>query len=328
MGWTSFGRGARNLLLLTLPLALLVGIPGLEVASAEPAPLQALLDPDGSGRILTNNGSAPEWMACAPDRSNCYPFANGRDITTTGAPPNVVFWAGESWLSPVWYGTVQSVGLPSLSGKLKANQLVTPVAGSWQGGWATDRDETQLAACQSRSGTDCETLTDPRYPRGCSGGAAVLDPEFTGLYLRVADRRVAADAIPSLQAVTSPFGQEIWNSSPTTSVAVVGRIAAASGPREAKCGPPPLVRITISSKGIAKVKCGLGCRASLRARSGRGTKAVDRSLKPFPLNAPSNYVVPSLSLSSKSLATLGPGMVSIIVLINGKSSASRTIQLP
>ncbi len=320
--------GARIFVLLALILALLVvGLKPELAAGAESAPFQALLNPDGSGRLFTNNGSVPAWMACAPDRSSCHPFSTGGDISTAGAPADVVFWAGDNWLSPVWYGNVLPVGPPSLSGKLRANELVTPVPGSWQGGWATDRDESQLSACRDEAGTECETLTDPGYAAGCSGGATVLDPVFTGFYLRVADRRVAADAFSSFVGVTSPFRQEVWNSSPTTSVIVLGPIAPSKGSRKAKCGPPPLVRVTISSEGVAKVRCGLGCRASLKARSSRGARRTTRSLGPFPLNAPSNRVVPTLSLPAKSLTTLGPGPVSIAVLINGTPSATRTIHL-
>jgi hypothetical protein len=323
----SYGRSARNLFLLAFSLAALVGAFKLEAAQAERMPFQALLNPDGSGRLFTNNGSAPAWMVCSPDRSACRPFATGGDITTTGAPSNVVFWAGENWLTPTWSGNVVSAGPPSLSGTLRANELVTPVPGSWQGGWATDRDETQMSACKDWAGTNCETLTDTRYPGGCPGGAAVLDPIFTGLYLRVADRRVAADNISLLGAVGSPFGQEVWGSSPTTSIAVVGRIASSKGPRTAGCGPPPLVQVSISRKGVAQVNCSLGCRASLRAKGRGGTKKITRPLTPFPLNAASNQPIPRLSLPPSSLSALGPGQISFVVLIDGKPSASRTVRI-
>jgi hypothetical protein len=322
-----YRQGARTLILLLLAPAGFLGAGRLEVARAEPAPFQALLNPDGSGRLFTNNGSTPAWLVCSPDRLTCRPFATGGDITTAGAPSSVVFWAGENWLSPVWSGNVTSVESPSLSGVLRANELVTPVPGRWQGGWATDRDETQLSACKDQAGTDCETLTDTRYPGGCPGGAAVLDPIFTGLYLRVADRRVAADNISLLEAVGSPFGREVWGSSPTTSVAVVGRIASSKGPRTARCGPPPLVQVSISRKGVAKVMCSLGCRASLKAKGGGAAKKTTRSLRPFPLNAASNQPVPRLSLPPSSLAALGSGQISFVVLIDGKPSASRTVRL-
>lgn len=320
-------RHARGLILLAFVVAFLAATPKTGTATAESAPFQALLNPDGSGRLFVTNGTVPAWSVCAPDRSNCRPFATGGDITTAGAPAAVVFWAGDGWLSPIWDGNVVAVGAPSLSGTLRANELVTPIPGQWQGGWITDRDTMQMAACTTEAGDECITLTDRRYPAGCPGGAAVLDPVFAGKYLRVADRRFAADTTTTFEAVNSPYGQELWMPSPITSVAVVGRIGSSRGQRAAKCGPPPLVRATISGRGVARVRCGLGCRASLIARKGEKTRSATRSLRPFPLQAPRNYPIPELRLSSKSLAAFGSGPVSAVVLVDGKRAASRTLHL-
>jgi hypothetical protein len=57
----------------------------------------------------------------------------------------------------------------------------------------------------------------------------VIDRAFTGWYLRVADRRSESNvpvALPLIFA-ESPYGAAVWEPSPTTSVAVIGRIAPA-----------------------------------------------------------------------------------------------------
>jgi hypothetical protein len=317
----------RASLLLVLVITLWTGMPRAELAVAEGAPFQALLNPDGSGRLLVNNGSSPAWMVCAPDLSNCRPFATGGDISTSGAPSGIVFWAGDGWLSPTWRGNVMAQGPPAVSGTLRANELVTPVPGGWQGGWATDRDTTQLSACETQAGTGCITLTDPRYPASCLGESAVLDPVFVGRYLRIANRRFAADTVTTLEAVTSPYGQEVWASSPTASIAVVGRIGPAIRPRTEKCGPPPLVRVTISARATAKVRCGLGCSASLIVRRKGQVKKITRKLRPFSLAAARNEPIPELSLPPGALADLGSGKAHIVVSVDGKRAARRTVHL-
>jgi hypothetical protein len=143
-------------------------------------------------------------------------------------------------VSPLWSGKPAPSTPPSIKGPIRANELVTPISSRWRGGWRGDRDRTQLAACRSPRGRHCTTLTHTNYPEACPRGAAVLDPQFTGQYLRVANHRLGPDTGMLAYAVGSPYGHEIWRRDATTSVAIVGRIAKAVGPRRNSCGAPPL----------------------------------------------------------------------------------------
>lgn len=294
-------------------------------AAAGGAPFQALLNSDGSGHLFVNDGTEPSWAACNPDRTSCRPFAAGGDVSTAGATPETVFWAGGEWLSPLWRGTVAATGPPAVEGAVRANELVTPVPGQWRGGWADDRDAMQLAACATPAGGDCTTLTSAAYVRGCPQGATVLDPVFAGRYLRVADRRVAADATTGFEAALSPYGEEAWPVGPITSAAVVGRIARAAAPRAIGCGPPPLVRASISAAGIASVRCGLGCRAELVGRGGGREVRRARRLAPYPLRG--GGPVPALRLPRRALNELGRRRAELVLFVDGKRAARRAVPL-
>jgi hypothetical protein len=217
--------------------------------AAETASVSTTLTPNGSGFLIANSQTNPEdetwaWQACSADLSNCASFGSGRSISTIGAEPNTRFRATSSYgttgLSSVWLGRSRPLGPPAVSGLLRANKRVTPHPGRWRGGWSDDYDLFQLAACKSPKGRDCTTLTDLHYPDSCPRGAAVLDPQFTGTYLRAADRRIGAGTGFLLYAVPTPYGRSIWTADRTTSVAIIGRIAKATAPRMVDCGPPPL----------------------------------------------------------------------------------------
>lgn len=303
-----------------------------EPANAGVGPYQALLSSDGSGRLFVNNGSEPAWQVCAPDLSSCDPFATSGDLAITNAPSNVVFRAEDGsiaphWVSPVWSGVVTSIAPPSVRGVIQANELVTPVPGGWQGGWATDRDAMQLSVCTNADGSRCTTITDSSYVRSCPSGAAVLDPYFVGWYLRVADRRRAADEATLFGSANTPYASEVWMPGPLISTEVVGQIAPARHSRTEPCGAPSLVRASISKRGIGRVKCGLGCKVELRASHRHRVVRLKRQLRPFPFNPPANLPVPRLSLSSEALARLGPGKARVALYVNGKPAARRTIAL-
>jgi hypothetical protein len=324
---------AQGGLLFTLAVVLLLVTPAIDSASAKAASFQALLNPDGTGRIFVNNGSSPAWTVCAPDRSSCHPFATGGDVSTNGAPPDVVFRAEThaleepEWLTPIWLGNVTSVAPPSVSGTVRANELVTPIPGRWQGGWSNDYDRMQLAACKTPTGESCVTLTEPSYPQSCPGEAAVLDPVFSGWYLRVADQRLAADTTFLFSGATTPYGQEVWSQAPTISVSVVGRIDPPLHARTAECGPPPLVRVTLTPSAVARVRCGLGCRASLIATRHGRTASVSRRLRAYSIAAARNVPIPELRLPRRAISRLGRGPARVVVLVNGERTASRTVLL-
>jgi hypothetical protein len=92
-------------------------------------------------------------------------------------------------------------------------------------------------------GHECMTLTDLHYNEGCEDSAAVLDPVFVGRYLRVADLRLGPEPGILQYRVGSPYGQPVWRGNRQTSIAIVGKIAPASGDRTEMCGAPPLTEI-------------------------------------------------------------------------------------
>jgi len=307
---------------------------GVATAGAETASIQAALNDDGSGEMIANSQLNPEgeawsWEACTPGPLACSAFGSGRIVQTAGAGAPTVFRAtsnrGPSALSPVWHGNVFSTSPPSISGTVRANELVTPAPGEWSGGWEGDVDWTQLAACPTPAGVECTTLTDRHYVDSCPNGAAVIDPAFTGDYLRVADQRMPAHTPEPLYAAVSPYGSDTWAEGPTVSVAIVGRIARANGAREGDCGPPPLTEASISRRGVARVECGLGCNAVLVARRGNREARVTRRLAAaqFP-EAPEPV---TLRLSRRALTRLGPGRARMVVKIDGRRAARRAIVL-
>jgi hypothetical protein len=208
---------------------------------------------------------------------------------------------------------------------VRANELVTTTPATWSGGWNGDFDQTQLAACATPTGEGCLSLTEPKYVRGCRHEGTVLDPAFTGKYLRIADRRYGPGTIFTLEAAVSPFGHAIWKASGSTSVAMLGRIKQATGPRSAKCGPPPLIEASISSEGVATIGCGLGCRAVLIAKRGKVRARATR--KVFPTRPLGSERPLRLKLSPRALVHLGPGRVHMTVKIDGRQAATRTVLL-
>jgi hypothetical protein len=189
------------------------------VADAPPLPTVPMApwdNPDGSGSLdaaeATNPGTGT-WQTCAPDGSSCAPATatpqalsasagKAIGITTAGASPGVVFVAtandGTAERSPVWLGNLSPTSPPSATGSIQANSLVTPPAGTWSGGFAGDIDALELDVCANANGTGCISLTNDHYGWACADSAAVIDPYFTGWYLRVDDQReVRPEAILS-----------------------------------------------------------------------------------------------------------------------------------
>jgi hypothetical protein len=320
--------------LLVVALGLGTGTASAESPAAEQkVGVSALLNVDGSGRLYVNSPPGPfspdwSWESCTSDLSTCQPFATGGDIGTGSASPNTVFrvsTGGTFGLSPVWHGNLGVITPPSVSGALRANELVTPNPAVWSGGWEGDFDQTQLAACATPTGEGCLSLTEPKYVRGCRHEGTVLDPAFTGKYLRIADSRYGPGTLFTLEAAVSPFGHAIWKASGSTSVAMLGRIKRATGRRSAKCGPPPLTEASISAEGVATIGCGLGCHAMLIAKRGKVRARTIRNVPPTrPLGFERSL---TLKLSPRALKHLGLGRAHMTVRIDDRQAATRTVLL-
>jgi hypothetical protein len=314
-------------------MALVTGLVFASAASASGAPdMEVYLEGNGSGGMIASSNVEPpagetfSWQACGPEGIACAPFASGQKVGTADAGPNTVFMATLSAApperSPVWHGNVTTSTPPSVSGAVRANTLVTPVPGTWKGGWAGDLDRTELAECRNADGTGCSALTD-LGGAACPHEAVVLDPAFTGRYLRIADQTYAAD---------DPFVEEgedsltflgfVWPAEPTTSVAVLGRIARAIGPRTDHCGPAPRAlgrepSATLSEHDVATIRCPSACTIVLRADRGSKRVEVKRTL--------SEWGTVTIGLSAHSLARLGHGRALLSVEVDGEALIKRTV---
>jgi hypothetical protein len=298
---------------------------GTASASAGEVGMQALLNDNGSGRLFIKNGTGGpwSWQACSPRLLSCAPFGHGREIGTAGAGPGTVFRAssstGDAGLSPTWDGRVAELDPPSVSGLIRVDELVKPKLARWSGGWEGDFDQTQLSACATPTGKGCTSITDPKYVFGCKGGATVLEPQFAGDYLRVADHRYGAGTAFPAVATSSPYGHPIWRGGRTTAVAIVGQVGPPRSAEKATCDSPLLIETSISSSGTASVRCRLGCRATLIAsRAGRKARVV-RALPPQSAT-PMKLWVPR-----RELARIGAGRARLVVNVDGRRTAQRTI---
>ena len=361
----SWGPLARRWAALSV---LFVGVVCVSPApAAEPAQVDVALHSDGSGLLIANSQTNPQdetwsWQACASDGSDCQPFSSGRVVSTGSARPGTVFTATSSYgataVSPEWHGDVSPTRAPSVSGSVRANALVTPVLAEWQGGWVGDFDETQLAACANPDGTECTSLTDSHYVgNNCPNGSAVIDPAFTGRYLRVADQRDGRNTGFADYGMSSPYGAAIWQQGNTTAVSVVGQIAPATGGREADCGPPPLTSTTppagggarppspksvpdgpftcawpstsancptaptavLGARGVARVRCRSACTIIVRAEHGRRNVHSSWRL--------AHAAIIHAGLSAKLLARLARGRTVFSVSVDGRILTQRVVRI-
>jgi len=304
--------------------------------------MQALLNSDGTGMLVANAGGelSFSWEECDVGLSLCRPVGIGREFTFGDSPDGTVFKlvGGEGGVSPVWHGNLKILTPPSIEGTLRANELVTPVRATWEGGWDGDFDATQLAACETPTGEGCRSITATKYVEGCANGAAYLDPTFVGDYLRVADSMEGPGTVTTLEAWGSPYDHPIWPADGNTAVAMVGRIGPPTHGWTATCGPPPLpvkagpspsepvkprvAKGSISRAGVASVRCSPGCRAVMIARrAGRGARVAST------LPSPSGNALASRSLRLREadIRKLGPGRVHLVLQVNGKKVAERTV---
>lgn len=294
--------------------------------------MEVFLEGNGSGGMIAGSdvetppGETFSWQTCAPGGMACIPFASGQKVGTADAGPNTVFAVtptdAPTERSPVWLGNVAASTPPSVSGQVRANTLVTPVPGTWRGGWAGDLNRTELAECRYPDGTGCSALTG-LGGTACAHEAVVLDPAFTGRYLRVADQTYAADARVDEDTEDSlTFLGFVWPAGPTTSVAVLGRIAPASGPRTDHCGPAPRAlgsepSATLSKQDRATIRCPSACTIVLRADRGPKRVQVTRTL--------AEWGTVSVRLTPRSLLRLGDGRAVLSVEVDGAVLVKRTL---
>jgi hypothetical protein len=320
-------RGSSFAVGLTLALAVSSLVSTAE--AARPQGMQPLLNPDGSGRLFANQGGPDDqihWESCFPDESTCTPAPAGREVSTGDDPIGTVYRYGSDNVSLPWGGRVVSLGPPSLSGVVRANELVTPVSAGWHGGWPDDREATQLAACVNADGTNCVSLTDPKYLGGCPNGAAVVDPYFTGRYLKVAIARLGEGTVTTLEAHTSPYSQNVeGEASAIYVVRVYGPIEPAVAPREAPCGPGPITEAQIDRKGVATIRCVLDCDATMIAR--RKGKIVARiGAKVGATSFRGDDQAPTLRFAKAARRRLAGLKASLTVLIQDHPAAVRALR--
>jgi hypothetical protein len=328
--------------------------PHARPGSSSYSAVSALLNPDGTGRLFADSSSAGwSWQACTVSAPvECTQFGSGNPIDV-GDPPAGTYFVGSSpdggaVISPVWDGTLQATRPPTsvppaaFGFAIRANGVVSAIPALWAGGWAGDADLTQLAACANPDGADCTSLTDPEYvlPPSCAYAEreTVIDPVFTGWYLRVADTLYGPDPAFAWVGRSSPYGAPVWPAGPLTAVAVVGQIAPATGPRTDLCGPPPLPpgadphdpswclpgqqplcsTATISAQGGVEVWCMASrCRVSIIATRRRATVRYRTSVAGFV----------QLTLRHRLIARLGHGRALLEVEINGRRQEQRYIRI-
>jgi hypothetical protein len=329
---------------------------GIDAHSSSAPSIDRYLNDNGTGMMIANpnpQGRTWSWEICPPGGGACAPYATGTIVSTGAAAPGTVFKAtandGSIATSRPWQGPVTAINPPWVAGEVRANALVTPIVGTWSGGWEGDFNGTELAACREADGSGCISLTDPDYfPGGCGGGRAVIDPYFTGWYLRVANVRYGPNTLFEAIAVSTPYGATIWPANAITSVSVVGRIEPASGPRSVACGPPPLSSgaapggappaeapacaststsrscgpfptVRLSRRGAARIGCPRTCRVLLVAKNRSRSVRVARTV----------YAGDTVTvrLGASRLGRLRGPTATVLVYVNGARLAKRQIRL-
>lgn len=313
---------------IALVVAMMLAVLTFEAPSAGASgrlPFQVLLNVDGSGHIFMNDGSSPSWQVCRVGLTDCTQFATG-NFETDDAPPGSVFWGGGDLVTPLWKGNLRELTPPSVRGRVRGNEVVTPVPGTWEGGWEDDYDSLSLSICTTASGHHCLQVNHEGPERSCGPeGATLIDPAFAGRYLRVVDRRYGSGTVFAGVGHSSYYPISKVEPGATVSVETVSRIAQATGSPSVDCGAPPLSTASISSAGSAEVTCRVtGCRAVLVARRDGRQASVKRKLPPTPIlgGKPAK-----LRLGPRALERLGSGPAKVTVEANGGMIARRTVKL-
>ncbi|MEV4423619.1 hypothetical protein AB0L40_27175 [Patulibacter sp. NPDC049589] len=163
---------------------------------------QAQLDPSGDPvltAIAEDRAATVSWYACDPE---CGAVIGTESLLRPGPTPAgttfevraTVAGTPRTARSAPWRGRTASVTPPALAGELRIGRTVTPLAGTWSGGWDAGVDVLDVRACRTADGTDCRTISSPS-----GGDSLAIDPVYAGWYLGAVDRRYGPD--PSLGGV-------------------------------------------------------------------------------------------------------------------------------
>jgi hypothetical protein len=114
----------------------------------------------------------------------------------------------------------------------------------------------------------------------------------------------------------------VWPAGPTTSVAVLGRIAPATGPRADHCGPAPRAlgrepSATLSKQDVATIRCPSACTIVLRADRGPKRVQVTRTL--------AEWGTVTARISPRALLRLGNGRAALSIEVDGAVLVRRTL---
>ena len=218
---------------------------------------------DGTGTLIANptKGGSVSWQACPPG-DNCRPVASrptlDRALDVGTAPAGTVFVATATngpqtatARSVPYLGGVRSNAPPSIDGTLRVGALIKPVAGSWSGGWGTERSVLQTQICRRANGTGCVVVADQIYWNKCASAGAVLASHHAGRYVRVIEQRLGRDIAFTPVGIPLPSDIEPLEPAPARAATIAGPIRPASGPAESKCGPPP-PRVTLARRAVRR----------------------------------------------------------------------------
>lgn len=235
-----------------LPAA--AGADGVEIT-------QHLVDDDGGPRLVANQrpvgGQPVSWRICTPECGTV--VAGGEVFAPRPAGPGTVYEASTTVAgvtttarSRPWGGPVASAAPPTLTGEPRIGRVVTPVRGTWTGGWGDETGAVGVRACPTAAGTGCREVV----PRGAvpSNEPTTIDPAYAGWYLGAYEVRFGAGAVfPAIAVLPPPFGTVSSRPapSPSSTIAVgplVGPVPAARPGTAPRVGGTPAVGRTVTPR--------------------------------------------------------------------------------
>ncbi|WP_026910328.1 hypothetical protein [Patulibacter minatonensis] len=221
------------------------------------AVLQRQLDRSGDPVLVatTEQRDAPvTWRACDPE---CGPVIGTERILTPGPTTEGTTFEVAATIdgtprtarSSAWRGRATLVTPPQLGGELRIGKVVTPVAGTWGGGWGDDVDQGEVRACRTADATDCRSVSRV-------GGPFTVDPAYAGWYFGAVDHHYGPDPIlGGAPLIPPPFGTVPEDPAPTASPTVALGLLVGPVP-PARAGVPPAVRGRLVEGGVVRATPG------------------------------------------------------------------------